>query len=407
MKERLTKIMRDMSEWREKVNELAIVAEPTEAQTAELVELRSKLTAGETEYRNALDAEGDTETGEVTAEERERRQLVGKVRVGRFFEHAISGRPIDGAEAEVGPAFTAAAGDIPLELFEDREHGQGAVEHRAVTPVPGTTDQTMNTITPAIFARSVAAYLGIDMPSVGVGVQAYPALGTNVTASALEKSGEAPATAGAYTVRSVSPVRVSGAVEFQREDAAVFSELETSLRTNLSDVMTDAVNDLSLNGKSASPDVDGLIDGLGSIPNAATGVETFARYLAASYAQVDGTLVETVGGVRQLVNPATYAHMGSLIAATDSPVTAEAFLRQVTGGVRANSKVPAAASNIATAVFRRETPGRVAVWSGISLVRDEVTQARKGIITVTAYMLIGKVSILRSAAFVGKKYRLA
>ena len=180
------------------MNELSAVSEPTDAQNTEIATLRTKLTAGEKELRNALDAQDDEpmQNDGLTAEQREKRAIVDKSRVSRFFAHAVNGKALDGAEAEVGPAFDAAPGDIPIEMFESRTR-----ESRTVTPVAaGNEDEVMNIVTPAIFARSAAAYLGVDMPTVATGVQAYPILSTSVTAGAVEKSAEAPATAGAFTV---------------------------------------------------------------------------------------------------------------------------------------------------------------------------------------------------------------
>ena len=50
-------------------------------------------------------------------------------------------------------------------MFERR-----GVEERVLTPSPSTSDQVIaRPITPAIFQRSAAAWLGIDMPAVANG----------------------------------------------------------------------------------------------------------------------------------------------------------------------------------------------------------------------------------------------
>ena len=136
MKDRLKKIMTSLSEWREQVNTIATVAEPSEAQTVELTELRGKLTAGETEYRAALDAEGDTEVA-VTAEDRARRELRPKARLTSYIGATVDATPFTGAEAEFAAAHACRAGFMPLEMLLPE-----AREERDVTPgvtAPGAT----------------------------------------------------------------------------------------------------------------------------------------------------------------------------------------------------------------------------------------------------------------------------
>ena len=70
------------------------------------------------------------------------------------------------------------SGKVPLEMFESN-----GVESRAVTPSPATSDQVIaRPIVPAIFQRSAAAWLGIDMPAVANGDAGYRRFGsTSVT----------------------------------------------------------------------------------------------------------------------------------------------------------------------------------------------------------------------------------
>ena len=137
---------------------------------------------------------------------------------------ALRGRSVDGIEAETGAAFDC-PGLIPLELLgEARE-----VEHRAITPAP-SADTAVNVapIMPAVFDRSAAAFLGIEMPTVAAGTASYPVLtAKRCTAGARAKSAGAPETAGTITPYTVTPRRITGAFRIAREDEAVLPDLES------------------------------------------------------------------------------------------------------------------------------------------------------------------------------------
>ena len=98
----------------------------------------------------------------------------------------------------------------------ERRNGDGA-EHRAVTPVPGTVGVNLDPIRPAVFATSIASRLGIDMPRVAGGTYATATITTSQTAAAKQKAPHADAaavaTAGALTVTTATPKRVSARLE--------------------------------------------------------------------------------------------------------------------------------------------------------------------------------------------------
>ena len=409
MTERLKKIRRSMSEWRAKVNTLAAVDEPSDAQTAEIVELRGKLTTGETEYREALDAEGDeVRDVHVSAEERERRELRGKARLSGYMRAAINGKILDGAEAECSAAYEC-PGAVPHEMFQEERQR----EERAETPVPSTVDQTLASIVPPIFERSAAAWLGIDMPSAAVGDAGYPVLSTNVTGGPKAAGAAAAETAGAFTVTTAQPRRITGSFRFRREDAARLSGMEEALRQNLSAVLSNEVDNQALNGSGAG---DGTIDGLLNIltnPSApGSGVETYDRFAAAFLSHIDGVFAVDRAGVRMLMGAATYRLAGTLYRASTGDVSALDHLSLRYGGVRLSNRIAAPASHIQQAIVRRSNPAgdRVAVmpvWQGLELIRDNITDAAKGEIAVTGLMLVGDVVRLRPDAFVQDSFRVS
>ena len=408
-----------LSEVREKLNQLSGKDELTDEQQTEMRTLSGEYPQLEARHRAAMIAEsaeeaaaGDTDTDPGDGEDREYRELRSRSRVGRYVAAALDGVPVDGAEAELSAA-AGCPGAVPLELFEVRRAESGDPERRAVTPAPGTTDENLAPIVPAIFDRSAAAWLGIEMPTVRTGDAGYPVLSTSLTGGPKAKSAEAAESAGAFTVTMAQPRRITGSFRFTVEDAARLSGMEEALRANIASVLSDELDNQAVNGSGTG---DGTFNGLLNIltdPAApAANAETFARYVAAAAGHVDGLFAVDLSGVRQLVGVNTYAHMAGTFRSDSDSMTAEAWAMTRTGGVRTSRRIGAPASNIQQAIVRRTNPAgdRVAVmpvWQGLQLIRDPYTDAHKGEVRVTGLMLVGDVIVLRGGAFVQDSYRLA
>ena len=406
-----------------------------EAFTDEIRQESDRLTTehrtAETQYRAALTTEGaeaETRAAELangageTPEHRERRELRGRSRLSRYLDAAINGTHLDGAEAELSTA-EECGGLVPLSLFggtaearaaEWRARQSGRIERRAVTPGVGTADadRTQAPVVPAIFDRSVAPFLGIEMPTVGVGVASYPILTTSLTAGVVAASADAAETAGGFTVENADPRRLTGALRIRREDAAKLSDLESSLRMNLSMVLSDGFDAQSVNGNNVAPNLDGMLRQLTDPGAPAANAEDFGRYAAAFASHIDGLFATTPADVRALVGPHTIRYMASTFGGANSDRSAYSYMSTEFGGVRATRRIADPAANIQQAIIRRTNPAgdRVAVapvWGGVELVRDPYTSAGKGEIVVTAIMLVGGVVMLRDDVFVQDSFRLA
>ena len=157
-----------LSEVRQALNTLSGKDELTEAEQNEMRTLSAEYPRLEERHRAALISEGDEETaargedGDGDGENRERLELRSRSRLAKYVSAALDGLPVQGAEAELSAA-AGCPGAVPLELFETRRE---ATEHRAITPAPATTDESLAPIVPAIFDRSAASWLGIEMPTV-------------------------------------------------------------------------------------------------------------------------------------------------------------------------------------------------------------------------------------------------
>ena len=408
-----------LSEIRQRLNELSALDDLTDEQRAESDKLTAEYATKETQHRAAVigqSVEAETRAAEFDetgdGDDRERLELRGRCRLGRYMAAALDGLPVQGAEAELSAA-AGCPGAVPLELFEVRQRRPVGTEDRAITPAPATTDETLAPIVPAIFDRSAAAWLGIEMPTVGTGDAGYPVLSTSLTGGAVAKSAEAAETAGAFTVTMAQPRRISGAFRFTVEDAARLSGMEAALRANIGSVLSDELDNQAINGSgSGDGTVNGLLNILTDPAAPAATEESFARYVAAAASHVDGLFAADLGGIRQLVGVQTYGHMAGEFRSNNDSTTAEGWLMDRTGGVRTSRRIAAPGANIQQAIIRRSNPAgdRVAVmpvWNGLQMIRDPYTSALKGEVTVTAVMLVGDVIVLRAGAFVQDSYRLA
>ena len=105
-----------------------------------------------------------------------------------------------------------------------------------------------------------------------------PPITTSQTASALAKSGAAVGTAGAFTVTTATPKRVSGAARTgprgHRRNRAV-DNFESILRENLSLALSDALDSQAINGNGTAPNLAGILNRLTDPSTPAAGVADF------------------------------------------------------------------------------------------------------------------------------------
>ena len=411
------------SEIRQRLNEIAGLEGDalTDEVRAEEATLTTEYRDTEVRLRAATIAEGDpAETRETreTREQRERTELRSRSRLHRFVHAAIQDRAPDGAEAELAAA-AGCPGLVPLGMFGPTAE-ERAAEHRAVTPAPADSDVTTThaPIVPALFDRSVAGHLGIEMPTVPTGIRSFPVLATSLSGGPKAESAAADEGAGGFTVADADPRRITGSFRIRKEDIAKMDGLEDALNMNLSAVISDELDKQIVNGNNTAPNLNGLLKQLTDPSAPAAGAETFDRYLAAFASHIDGLFAVDEMGVRGLLGPHTYRHMAAALRSGNAAdQTFSQFWRSHGGGLRSSKRIAAPPttgtdSGIQQAIIRRSNPAgdRVAaapVWTGVELVRDPYTGAAKGEIVVTGCVLVGGVVLLRSGAFVQDSFRVA
>ena len=371
--------------------------------------------------REAVKAEADassTATPTVDAETRERDRLMQEYRCARLLGHVVNETRPDGVEAEAAAAFGLPPDQSPLATWgpvsrqvrrhEERQRAKG--EDRVISPGPASTTVTMTApTTPALFDRSIAPFLMVDLPIVGPGQANYPVLSTSTTVGAREESAVAPETAAAYSVLTATPRRITGAFRFSWDDSALFPQIEMDLRRDVGMAVSDGFDNQALNGSNASGQLNGILRGSAA---ADTTLVTFERAVGKVASAVDGLFAADLMGVRQLVGPHTYRKLATVFRTMTDPLSVVEWLSRVSGGLRTTRRLPDPASDTQQALTVRTNPmgDRCAVapvWDGVRFVRDEVTSAAKGEVVVTAVVMVGGVVILRGDCYKREAYHIA
>ena len=170
-------------EIRTRLADLGAMTDMTDETRSELDRLRNEYTDNDRK-RAALVIAGDvpSKPHEEGSEGRALRELLKRSSVGDVFEAAISSRMVTGATAELQGHYHLDGNQVPIALLRRAEGDDLETRATGVTPAPTNVGQNQAEIIPAVFPMSCAAYLGIDMPVVGVGEATFPVLTTSADA---------------------------------------------------------------------------------------------------------------------------------------------------------------------------------------------------------------------------------
>ena len=396
------KIELRLSEVRKRLNEVADLEGDalTDEVRAEADTLKSEFADLETRFQAATIAEPDPEPTETRAGDREAAELAdltSRASAGDIFAATLEHRSTDGATAELQQHYGIGANQVPLAMLRE-------VEDRVVTPAPTNVGQNQAEIIPGVFPASCAAFLGIDMPVVPVGDAVYPVLTKNADVGTPAKNAAQAETTGSFSAEVLTNSRLQASFFYSREDRARFAGMDSALRMNLGDALSDALDKEILAG------TEGLFSGTKLSNHNAAAVTTYANYRdQLAYGRVDGTYAMTVADLRIVMGSGTYAHASGVFrSANAGDRAALEDLMQVTAGVKVSAHVPAVAASKQNAVIRLGMRRDMVapIWEGITLIPDEITKAADGQIVVTAVMLHA-VKILRSAGFYKQQVQVA
>ena len=318
-------------------------------------------------------------------EARERSEIRNRTGLADFLSAAVAGREVSGAAREYADACEVSPlGRLPLDLF-----GNGSPETRAITAGPAV-DGPVEPAVPYVFAQSAAASLGIQMPMHGAGAVQVPRVTTAPPADVVAKDAAAPSTAAVIALDSVSPKRIAGSFEVRAEDLAVFPALEQVLGESIRGALSNELDEEIFNGAAAG--LNGLFTQAANVAVAGA-VETYATGVGRFAGLVDGEHAYSLGDVRCVVGPSTYAKYMGLIS---DGVPLGDYLESKLGSFRVSSRMPAVASKGQRGIVTLNgapSPIRVYVWNALEIIRDPYSGAGAGKVTITATALVSEVYI--------------
>ena len=438
---RLRDLRERQSKERGRMAEISLADELSDEQRSELDNLEKSTPDLERQLRAATvaleDEEREAETRAVNdpdTERRERVELRSKAMLTNYLMNAARGRLADGAEAELQAASGISGHGIPLELWDvpiSRRDGEGERETRAITPAPGTVGVNLDPIRPAVFANSIAPRLGIEMPRVMSGTYASATITTSQTAAPLDKSAPSVGTAGALTVSTATPKRVSARLELTLEDIAAVgqSNFESVLRENLALALSDQLDDQVINGNGAAPNLSGIFQALADPAAAPTAVADFDAFVAAFSGGIDGLWASTVkevsivGGVETYrLSTATFRDPSTGTAGGRGDLAFSDYAMEHYGGFWTNSRMPSSATfmsvdNVQQAILYRKGRSmsggagtmRTAVcphW-GIVDIDDIFSGSAQGERYFTMHVLLGDVLLVQRDAYSQAAFQIA
>lgn len=392
-------------ELRKRLAVIGGMAELTDEIRSEFDTLRKEYDDLETRQA-ALIIAGDGPTTPLetrSGEGREFQELITRSNVGEIFDAAINHNAVTGPTAELQQHYGLDANSVPLALLIRSWPGEQELETRAVSPAPSNVGQNQQSIIPYVFPMSAAAFLMVDSPTVGVGEAVFPVLTSTLSVRTPAENADADETTGAFSAEVLSPSRIQASFFYSREDRARFAGMDSSLRENLSMGLEDGFDDQILSG------TNGLFTGTNLANHDVTDATTFDLYMSnLAYNRVDGRYANNTSDLKMVVGTTTYAHMGETYRNTTVDRSVLDRMMEVSNGVRVSAHVPAAASNRQNVAIKLgSSTGMVApIWEGIQLIDDQVTQAKKGQIVVTAVMLHA-VKVIRAASYFKQQIQTA
>ena len=361
------------------------LAELTDEVRAEQLTLRQRAPVVQGELQAARDEQRAAQEQGVTlgTAGTELRALTKRANLGGVFTAAMAGSPTDGAEAEIQKHYGLASNQVPIEMLRIDQ----GVESRAAASVPSAIgDASQAEVILPVFASGDGAFLGIERPTVDVGVASFPMLSTRPTVRGpFSDSSDAAQTNGTFVANALPPERLQASYSYRASDAARFAGLDSSLRLALNSGLTEALDDQAISGS------DGLLTGT-NLPNAnVTALTSWLQYLdRLLYGRVDGRYARAPGDVRILVGSAVFSHLSTLYKSSESDETGSERLAARSGGLVVSPHVPALSSKRQNTLMRLGMAAGAAVqplWNAVSILVDPFSKSVQGEVVVTATLM--------------------
>ena len=267
------------------------------------------------------EAEHVISDSQITAEQREFSRMFDRANPDDFLRDAAIGSNSGGASAELRKHLLGSDDPhaMPLAILLPRDaFTLGTAEERAdVSTSLGSTygAGTVEQMAARVFQGSAAAFLGIQTPTVPVGVRSYNIVLTGATADVRLPGVAHDAVAGTVRNTDIAPARVTARMQIAREDIALIPGYQTGWENDLWGALMLERDRMILNGQAAvnnvSPAVAGiLMDANIADPSNPGDIATYVDYLNA-YDDVDA-YSDDGSNIRVITNANVFKHARGL-----------------------------------------------------------------------------------------------
>ena len=375
----------------------------TDELRAEITTLTQKQGEVEARYIPALDAlEAEQSQNGAGGEGVERRALIERADFGNYLNSSLSGRALDGAEAELNAALGASPENggvaIPWPLIAAC---RAPVERRAdaVTSLPTTGNQTVEEeYVSRLFAGGSSEFLMARTVMVPAGSVSIPVIESGPTAEYFANSAVVDADAAGVVFKTADPTRLQASVVLRGSDVQRSPGLIPAIQADLAAATADAV------------DKKIITQLFSDLPDAAdaSAIVSYENFIGTLSGGVDGKAANSIGQVRALVGVATYKLAASKIS-TNGDLSAVDYAAARAGGIFVSSNMPPKSGTRQKGILAKTgAPGSVAsvFFGSAELLSDPWTLSNKGERRLTL-LSFHQVLTLRKPAFAEASFKLS
>ena len=379
---------------RQRLSELSGAENPEVEERSEMDTLSAEFQVNESRMRALVITETEQQRIETRTEDRQLVELEERASLGEIFDSVRRNRQPTGATKELLDHLGMDGNFVPISMISGRP-----IESRAAATITGDVQGNQQPVVRAVFPGSISAHLNIDQPSVPVGQFLIPVISTSASVHSPAAGGAAAESTGSYVVTTLEASRLQASFRWQREDAAKFMELESSLRDNLNEAVMSALDGANLNHAA-----DGLLgtNGLTARTGDAAAEADFADHYGFLFDKdtIDGEYASMSSDVKILYGPHGYAHAASVYRGNSSDMTALAALQRDSGGVMTSSHVPAPSTNDQAVIVRKGARRDFSnpLWMGAEIVFDDISGAAEGELKIWIYLMAAR-KLLRADGF--------
>lgn len=360
------------------------------------------------------------------------KELAEKFDIGDYLKATWHKQPLDGAMKELNDELglssdldSQGAVNLPGGLFfadmRRREEMHAMIEsgdiemaadaNTLVTNVTNAQPLNRGPITPLVYSRNIADFIGIDTPVVAPGKQSYPYLSSGAAVAFVAEGAQQDSVAAAFSKVDITPVRCTGAFTLSTDAMLdVGPEVQSILENDLQWSLMELVDTQLMTGNGTAPNLKGIVTQLSSAelwsgdPTSEDGdAFTWIKYRQGVNAHFDDKYffepAAFPGLHRLIIGDETLKHATGVMNSTTQPtVDALDAIRGKGVPIRPSGRIPNATARTSNkgrfevGIFFNTMYSRNVVmpqWQQTQLLVDPYSQGRKGILEISLRRYIG------------------